>query len=160
MPMIQPPTVDAIATARPIASPPEETVTKPTHENPARPTMPRPTVAELSILRVLWEKGPSTVREVHEALQERRTGYNTILKLLQIMLEKGLVQRDERYRSHVYTASQPAERTQTQLVDHLLQAAFGGSASQLVMRALATRQASAGELAEIRELLDEIEGET
>ena len=119
----------------------------------------RPTDAELAILRVLWSRGPSTVRQVHEALsQERETGYTTVLKLMQIMTEKGLVDRDESERTHVYQAKFTQEQTQERLVSDLLEKAFGGSASQLVMRALAAKPASADELAEIRRLLDELEG--
>ncbi len=122
----------------------------------AKRTRAKPTDAELAILRVLWERGPSTVREVTEALQdERGTGYTTALKLLQIMTDKGLVRRDERSRSHVYAASMPAKTTQRQLLGELMDKAFGGSASQLVLQALATKRASRDELAEIRRLLDE-----
>jgi BlaI family transcriptional regulator, penicillinase repressor len=119
----------------------------------------RPTDAELAILRVLWSRGPSTVRQVHDALsQERETGYTTVLKLMQIMTEKGLVERDESERTHVYQARFTQEQTQQRLVTDLLEKAFGGSASQLVMRALAAKPASADELAQIRRLLDELEG--
>ena len=118
----------------------------------------KPTKAELAILRVLWERGPSTVREVTEALEgERTAGYTTILKLLQIMTGKGLVRRNVSARSHVYQASVPAETTQRQLVRDLLDRAFGGSAQQLVLQALSARRASPEELAEIRRLLDELE---
>jgi BlaI family transcriptional regulator, penicillinase repressor len=120
---------------------------------------PRPTDAELSILRVLWQLGPATVRQVQEALnQERETGYTTVLKLMQIMHEKGLLMRDESERTHVYTAALSEEQTQRQLVDHLLERAFGGSARQLVMQVLSSRRASANELVQIRGLLDELEG--
>jgi predicted transcriptional regulator len=120
---------------------------------------PRPTPAELAILRVLWGQGPSTVREVHALLErERPTGYTTVLKLLQIMTEKGLVRRDEAARAHVYAASVPEEQTQRRLVRDLLDRAFGGSASKLVMHALSARKASRAELACIRELLDRLEG--
>jgi BlaI family transcriptional regulator, penicillinase repressor len=123
-----------------------------------KPTLPRPTDAELAILRVLWRLGPSTVRQVQETLnQERETGYTTVLKLMQIMTEKGLVERDESDRSHVYRASVKAEQTQRQLVDDLLERAFGGSARQLVMQALTGKKTSAMELAQIRKLLDELE---
>ena len=119
----------------------------------------RPTDAELAILRVLWSRGPSTVRQVHEALsRDRETGYTTVLKLMQIMTEKGLVERDESERTHVYQARFTQEQTQERLVSDLLEKAFGGSASQLVMRALAAKPASADELAQIRRLLDELEG--
>jgi len=125
----------------------------------SNPDLSRPTDAELAILRVLWSRGPSTVRQVHEILsRDRETGYTTVLKLMQIMTEKGLVERDESERTHVYQARLTQEQTQQQLVDNLLEKAFGGSASQLVMRALAARPASADELAQIRRLLDELEG--
>ena len=121
---------------------------------------PRPTPAELEILGVLWEIGPSTVREVQEELQRGRpTGYTTVLKLLQIMTDKGLVRRDVRERAHRYTPRLPRERTEQQMVGDLLDRAFGGSASRLVMRALASRPATPDELERIRKLLDEIEGE-
>jgi BlaI family transcriptional regulator, penicillinase repressor len=117
---------------------------------------PRPTDAELAILRVLWTRGPSTVRQVLDALnEERATGYTTALKLLQIMTDKQLVARDESDRTHVYQASFSEADTQRQLVDDLAERAFGGSAMQLVMRALDGRQTSQADLAEIRRLLDE-----
>ncbi len=120
---------------------------------------PRPTDAELAILRVLWRKGPCTVREVQEDLARGQpTGYTTALKLLQIMAEKGLVDRDESRRTHVYRASRPEEQTQQQLVGDLLERAFGGSAQKLVMQALASKPASPQELAAIRALLDRLEG--
>lgn len=123
-----------------------------------RPT--RPTDAELAILRVLWRLGPATVRQVHDELARRdAAGYTTTLKLLQIMTEKGLVTRDESQRAHVYAARLAQEETQGQLVRDLLDRAFEGSASRLVLRALAARPASAAELAEIRKLLDDLEGE-
>jgi BlaI family transcriptional regulator, penicillinase repressor len=116
---------------------------------------PRPTDAELGILRVLWERGPSTVRQVHDVLsRERPTAYTTALKLMQIMTEKGLLRRDETDRSHVYHPRLTEEQTQRQLVHDLLERAFGGSSSKLVMQALATTRASAEELVEIRRLLD------
>ena len=106
-------------------------------------------------MRVLWDLGPCTVRQVHEVLsRERAAAYTTSLKLLQIMTEKGLVSRDERDRSHVYHAKLTEEQTQRQLVRDLLDRAFGGSASKLVMQALAARRASAEELSEIRRLID------
>jgi BlaI family penicillinase repressor len=124
-----------------------------------QPTTPRPTPAELEILRVLWQQGPRTVREVQEQLeQERPTGYTTVLKLLQIMTDKGLVRRDESARAHVYAAKAPEETTQKQLVRDLVDRAFGGSASQLVLHALSTRKSSKEELSQIRELLDRLEG--
>lgn len=113
---------------------------------------------ELEILRVLWERGPSTVREVHEVLaQLRPTGYTTVLKLLQIMTVKGTVVRNEDARAHIYEALQPAETTKRQLASDLLQRAFSGSASQLLMHALSEKKASAEEIDEIRQMLDEYE---
>ena len=118
-------------------------------------TTPRPTDAELGILRVLWERGPSTVRQVHEALsRERPTAYTTAIKLMQIMTEKGLLRRDETDRTHIYHPRLTEEQTQRQLIHDLLDRAFGGSSSKLVMQALATTRASAEDLAEIRRLLD------
>jgi predicted transcriptional regulator len=120
---------------------------------------PRPTDAELAILRVLWDRGPSTVRQVFETLSaERDLGYTTALKMLQIMHEKGLVQRDDSDRTHVFTASQTQTQTQRTLLDDLLDKAFGGSSMSLVMQALATRKASREDLAEIRKMLDQAEG--
>jgi BlaI family penicillinase repressor len=120
---------------------------------------PRPTPGELEILRVLWERGPSTVREVQDALGPARgAGYTTVLKLLQIMAEKDLVRRDESARAHVYAARAPEAQTQRQLVRDLVDRAFGGSAAQLVVQALSGRRASAEEIGRIRRLLDEIEG--
>ncbi|HJV37954.1 MAG TPA: BlaI/MecI/CopY family transcriptional regulator [Geothrix sp.] len=120
---------------------------------------PRPTDAELAILRVLWERGPSTVRQVFEVLSsERELGYTTVLKMLQIMDEKGLVARDVTDRTHVFSARETQIQTQRHLLDDLLDKAFGGSSLSLVMQALATRRASREELAEIRKLLDQAEG--
>ena len=121
-------------------------------------TPPKPTEAELAILRVLWQRGSSTVREVWEELNPTQgTGYTSVLKLMQIMFEKGLVARDEAERSHVYRAARRQEHTQRQVVGHLLERVFGGSAHKLVMQALAAKKASPAELAEIRKLLDEME---
>lgn len=125
----------------------------PPHADP-----PRPTDAELEILNVLWSRGPSTVREVHEELSRNKpTQYTTTLKLMQIMAEKGLLRRDESQRSHVYSACEPRERTQKQIAGHLLERAFGGSARNLLMGALSAKKASRRELDEIRKLLDEYE---
>ncbi|HEV8659437.1 MAG TPA: BlaI/MecI/CopY family transcriptional regulator [Thermoanaerobaculia bacterium] len=122
--------------------------------------IPRPTDAELSILRVLWERGPSTVREVHDALSRNQTtGYTTVLKLMQIMIEKRLVVRDESQRAHVYEARLSEQKTQRQILADLVERAFGGSSAKLVMQALSGRKASAAELSEIRELLDKLEGD-
>lgn len=120
--------------------------------------VPKPTAAELAILQVLWDRGPSTVRDVHEALSERQTGYTTVLKLMQIMAKKGLVRRDDSRKTHIYQVSLPKERTERQLVSDLLERAFRGSAERLVMRALESRRISADELARIKKLLDEQEG--
>lgn len=119
----------------------------------------RPTDAELAILRVLWEKGPSTVRAVHEAVAKAggRTGYTTTLKLMQIMAEKGLATRDESERSHVYTAALPQEEVKGGLVSDLIERAFGGAARELVLHALSSRRMSPGDLKKIHEFLDEME---
>lgn len=119
---------------------------------------PKPTDLELAILRALWRLGPATVRAVQEELNRAEAiGYTTVLKMLQIMTEKGLVKRDERERSHVYEPACTEQQTQRQLIRHLLDRAFGGSAQKLVMQALAAKKASPEELAEIRKLLDEME---
>jgi len=119
----------------------------------------KPTVSELEILRVLWARGPSTVREVHEQLSEKKAlGYTTVLKLLQIMTAKGTVRRNEEQRAHVYEACQPATETKRQLVGDVLQRVFEGSASQLMIHALEGRRTSKKELDELRRLLDEYEG--
>jgi predicted transcriptional regulator len=119
-------------------------------------TTQRPTEAELEILRVIWERGPSTVRQVHEALAEQReTGYTTTLKLMQIMADKGLVTRDESSRTHVYAVRVSQETTQRQLVSDLVDRAFGGSAAELVLHALSSHKASDEELREIRRLIDD-----
>jgi BlaI family penicillinase repressor len=119
---------------------------------------PRPTDAELEILTVLWSRGPSTVRDVHEAITRRKpTQYTTVLKILQIMTEKGLVRRDEKQRAHVYQASRAPEWTQRQLAGDLVQRAFNGSAKNLILGVLSARRASKQELEEIRKTLDEYE---
>jgi BlaI family transcriptional regulator, penicillinase repressor len=124
--------------------------------SPMTSPQPRPTDAELAILRVLWERGPCTVRQVHDQLNRaRRTGYTTVLKLMQIMTEKGLVMRDETERSHVYRAKIGEQQTQRHLIRDLLERAFDGSAKKLVMQALSAAPASREELAEIRKLIDE-----
>jgi predicted transcriptional regulator len=120
------------------------------------PAPPLPTDAEIAILAMLWRHGPSTVREVHEALG-KDSGYTTTLKLMQLMFEKGLVVRNERYRSHLYEARAPKEQTQRQIAGDLLKRAFEGSAKSLVLGALAAQPASGKDLAEIRSLLDEYE---
>ena len=118
----------------------------------------RPTDAELAILRVLWERGPSTVRQVHEILSAvRPTVYTTILKLMQIMDDKGLVRRDKSQRAHVYQPVFTKTETQKRLVEDLLERAFSGSTASLLMQALSAKEASAEELAQIRQILDEVE---
>ena len=120
---------------------------------------PKPTKAELAILNVLWEKGPSTVRAVFEVLTEAQTvGYTTVLKLMQIMAQKGLVVRDESERTHVYRAAIKKEATQRQMAADLVDRVFGGSAAELVLRVLSHKRASREEIAEIRRMLDECEG--
>jgi BlaI family transcriptional regulator, penicillinase repressor len=120
------------------------------------PTPPKPTDSELSILRVLWSRGPSTVRQVHDELvHERDLGYTTVLKVLLVMLEKGLVVRNEAERSHVYFAAVPEGDTKRALVSDLMDKAFGGSASQLLQHALQGERATAEELRAIQRLLDE-----
>ena len=118
----------------------------------------KPTASELEILQVLWERGPSTVREVHDALSSKRPiGYTSVLKLMQIMTAKGTVRRNEEQRAHVYEAVQPAEKTKRQLALDMLQRVFDGSASDLMMHALAGRKASKEEIEEMRRMLTEYE---
>ena len=125
-----------------------------------KPRLPKPTEAELAILRALWQIGPSTVRQIREHIDpDQRTGYTTVLKMTQIMFEKGLVTRDDTERSHVYSARLTEEQTQRQVVGHLLERLFAGSSRKLVMQALAVKKASRSELAEIRKLLDQLEGD-
>jgi predicted transcriptional regulator len=117
--------------------------------------LPKPTEGELAILQVLWSKGPSTVRQVHESLESARpTGYTTTLKLMQIMAEKGLVARDQTNRTHTYAAKLPQAQTQRQFVTDIIAKVFGGSSAQLVMHALNSHTASKEELAEIRQLIE------
>lgn len=118
----------------------------------------KPTETELEILQVLWQKGPSSVREVHDALgSNREVGYTTTLKLMQIMAEKGLVCRNTDARSHIYEAALSEESVQQQLLDKFVHTAFRGSAMNLVMQALGQHQADAEELARIKELIRQIE---
>ena len=116
---------------------------------------PRPTESELAILRILWERGPGTVREVVES-SEPGTGYTTVLKMLQIMTGKGLVQCDNSSRTHVFRPTHPETQTQRQLVDDLMERAFGGSAHKLVLQALSGSKPSPQELAELRRLLNSL----
>lgn len=127
-----------------------------------KPTIKRPTDAELTILRVLWDQGPTTVREVYKILNSgKEVGYTTVLKLMQIMTEKGLVERDENCRPQVYRPCLPREQTERQLVKDLVDRAFGGSAKRLVMQALEAKKASPDELAQIEKILNKLErGET
>jgi predicted transcriptional regulator len=123
------------------------------------PKQPKPTAAELEILGVLWERGPLPVREIHRVLDAGKpTGYTTVLKFLQIMTEKGLVDRDEKQRPQIYRSRYPREHTQKQLLQDLVQRAFGGSVKALVLQALAGRRSSPKELEEIEKLLDRMEG--
>jgi predicted transcriptional regulator len=120
---------------------------------------PKPTKLELSILRVLWDKGTASVREVHNTLNEtRETGYTTVLKMMQLMTEKGMVERDETVRPQIYRAKQSPEKTQRQLVADLIQRAFGGSMKALVMQAVATKKSSREDMEAIEKLLDRFEG--
>ena len=123
---------------------------------PAKSTQ-LPTEAELEILNVLWATGPATVREVHDALSSKGTGYTTVLKQMQVMAEKGLLSRSERFRSHVYEARAAKQHTQRQLARNLLHRAFDGSANSLVLGALSAQKVSPAELREIRRTLDEFE---
>jgi len=116
-----------------------------------------PTEAELEILNVLWAAGPSTVRDVHDALSSKGTGYTTVLKQMQVMAEKGQLERNEKYRSHVYEPRIAKDQTQQRLARNLLQRAFDGSAKDLVLGALSSQKVTAAELAEIRRMLDEFE---
>jgi len=118
--------------------------------------MQLPTEAELEILNILWTLGPSTVRDVHSA-SEKDTGYTTVLKQMQVMTEKGLLTRSERFRSHVYEARAAKEQTQRRLAGNLVRRAFDGSAKNLVLGALSSQKVTAADLAEIRKMLDEYE---
>ena len=119
----------------------------------------RPTKLELAILRVLWEKGPGTVRDIQARLSEtKETGYTTALKMLQIMTEKGLVERDETVRPQVYRTKFSQEKTQRQLIQDLLHRAFGGSVKALVMQAVSTRKSTPEDLEAIEKILDRFEG--
>jgi len=129
-------------------------MTKPTEPDNK---VPLPTEAELAILQIVWNRGPSTVREVHTALRSRRTGYTTTLKQMQVMTDKGLLKRNERFRSHVYEARIQREQTQLRLARSLLKRAFDGSTKNLVLGALSSQPISRSELAEIREMLDQFE---
>jgi predicted transcriptional regulator len=123
-----------------------------------KPAVPAPTEAELTVLRILWERGASTVREVFDAIGDTKAvGYTTVLKQMQVMHQKGLLARSERFRSHVYEPAVDRGVTQRQLAASILEQAFGGSARGLLQSALAGRKVDAQELDEIRKLLDEHE---
>lgn len=124
---------------------------------PPKQAVPLPTEAELEILNILWTTGPGTVREVHTALSGKQTGYTTVLKQMQVMAEKGLLKRSERFRSHVYEVRLPKQQTQKLLARNLLQRAFDGSTKNLVLGALSSQKVSPSELAEIRQMLDAFE---
>ena len=125
---------------------------------PMKQNARRPTDAELTILQVLWDRGPSTVREVYKILNsDRNVGYTTVLKFMQIMTDKGLVERDESCRPQLYRPCLPREQTERQLIKDLVDRAFGGSAKRLVMQALEVKKASPGELAQIEKLLNKLE---
>ncbi len=124
------------------------------------PPLPRPTDAELAILRVLWGRGPCTVREVLDginALRAEPLAYTTVLRFLQIMTEKRLVRREDGERGHIYRPSAPADRTKKQLVGDLMERAFGGSAHEMVLQALGSGKVTAAEVKEIRKLLDQLD---
>jgi BlaI family transcriptional regulator, penicillinase repressor len=121
-----------------------------------RQSLPKPTEAELELLRVLWEKGPATVRELHDEVNlQRAVGYTSVLKILQIMTEKGLVEREESAKAHIYRAAASQEETQNQLLRDLSERLFSGSAAQLAMHALAMQPTSTEELDEIRNLIEQ-----
>jgi len=127
----------------------------------ARKPSPNPTEVELQILSVLWDRGPSTVREVHDALRkERDTGYSTTLKMMQVMIEKGLLFKDDDQRPQVYRPAMSQEQAQTQFVDDLIQRVFGGAADKLILRAVSSRHISRQDLEQIRKLLKKLEGES
>jgi BlaI family penicillinase repressor len=119
-----------------------------------------PTPVELAILQVLWQRGPSTVRQVHNTLkQQRETGYSTTLKMVQVMTEKGLLRKDETVRPQLFTPSRRQDQTQVQLLDELIQRAFGGSAKNLVLRAVSAKRVTAADLIEIKKLIEAVRKE-
>jgi len=126
---------------------------------PRKPSI-QPNDVELAILRALWDRGPSPVRDVHEALQHSRdTGYTSTAKMMQVLCDKGLLTRDESKRPQLYSPAVPEEQTQKQIVRHMIQKVFGGSARKLVLRAVESEQLPADEVAEIRKLLKKMEGD-
>lgn len=127
----------------------------------ARPASTQPTDVELRILSILWSRGPSPVRVIHQQLSaEKGTNYSTTVKMLSVMLEKGLVTRDESVRPHVYRAVRSQAATQKRMLRELIDKVYAGSSMSLVLQALSTQKASPDELAEVRRLLDELEGKT
>ena len=124
-----------------------------------RPPASQPTEVELQILRILWEQGPSTARQIHNRLtQDRATNYSTTVKMLSVMLDKKMVKRDESVRPQVFRSATTQQRTQQRMLKDLIQKVYDGSAGSLVLQALASRKASPQELAEIRRMLNELEG--
>lgn len=117
----------------------------------------KPTDSELEILNILWQRGPSTVREVHEALMHKESGYTTTLKLMQIMHDKGMLTRDTSSKTHIYHAAVTQEQTQGQLVQRMIDTVFNGSAMQLVMQTLGNHRTTANELEQIKAYLEEME---
>ena len=130
-----------------------------TRAKQTEPDTQLPTQAELEILHALWSRGPSTVREVHELLGAKGTGYTTVLKQMQVMVAKGLLVRSERFRSHVYEAYIAKEKTQKRMTQNLLHQVFDGSTKNLVLGALSAQKVSSAEMAEIRKMLDKYEKE-
>lgn len=124
-----------------------------------RPAPSQPTDVELQILRILWDSGPSPVRDIHARLEaEKGTNYSTTVKMLAVMLQKGLVKRNEKAQPHIYRAALTREKAGRRMIGNLVEKVFDGSASSLVLQALSTEKASREELAEIRKLLDQMEG--
>lgn len=122
-----------------------------------RPTSSQPTEVELQLLRILWELGPSTVRDIHNRMTESKaTGYSTTVKMLSVMLDKGLVKRDDSVRPQIYRAASSQQRTQKRMLDEMIQKVYDGSAKSLVLQALSSTKASKQDLEEIRNLLDEL----
>ena len=123
----------------------------------AQALLPKPTEVELQILRILWELGPSPVRDVHKRLEEEKgTNYSTTVKMLSVMLDKGLVKRDEQAQPHVYRAVLTRDRAGQRMLNDLIDKVYNGSAATLVLQALASRKASPEELNEVRKLLDQM----
>lgn len=125
----------------------------------ARPSATQPTEVELNLLGILWENGPSTARQIHNVVTESRdTNYSTTVKMLSVMLDKGLVKRDDTLRPQVFRAAASQKRTQNKILNDLIQKVYDGSTGSLVLQALSSKKATADELAEIRELLNQLEG--